>query len=142
MEKKIVNVPGHKQLMDEDGKPLVPISPAVIANGFVYVSGQPPFDYTTGKLVFGDVQVQTRQVLENVKEVLAAAGSSMGKVVKTTVYCTNSGHFSLVNDVYREYFSEDPPARTFVTVASWPMAFDIEIECIAVLQRQLTFCND
>ena len=133
MEKKIVNVPGHKQLMDEDGKPLVPISPAVIANGFVYVSGQPPFDYTTGKLVFGDVQVQTRQVLENVKEVLAAAGSSMGKVVKTTVYCTNSGHFSLVNDVYREYFSEDPPARTFVTVASWPMAFDIEIECIAVL---------
>ena len=133
MEKKIVNVPGHKQLMDEDGKPLVPISPAVIANGFVYVSGQPPFDYTTGKLVFGDIQVQTRQVLENVKEVLAAAGSSMGKVVKTTVYCTNSGHFSLVNDVYREYFSEDPPARTFVTVASWPMAFDIEIECIAVL---------
>ena len=133
MEKKIVNVPGHKQLMDEDGKPLVPISPAVIANGFVYVSGQPPFDYTTGKLVFGDVQVQTRQVLENVKEVLAAAGSSMDKVVKTTVYCTNSGHFSLVNDVYREYFSEDPPARTFVTVASWPMAFDIEIECIAVL---------
>ncbi len=130
---KIVNVPGHKQLMDEDGKPLVPISPAVIANGFVYVSGQPPFDYTTGKLVFGDIQVQTRQVLENVKEVLAAAGSSMGKVVKTTVYCTNSGHFSLVNDVYREYFSEDPPARTFVTVASWPMAFDIEIECIAVL---------
>ena len=138
---KIVNVPGHKQLMDEDGKPLVPISPAVIANGFVYVSGQPPFDYTTGKLVFGDIQVQTRQVLENVKEVLAAAGSSMGKVVKTTVYCTNSGHFSLVNDVYREYFSEDPPARTFVTVASWPMAFDIEIECIAVLQRQLT-CYD
>ena len=49
----------------------------------------------------------------------------MGKVVKTTVYCTNSGHFSLVNNVYREYFSEDPPARTFVTVASWPMAFDI-----------------
>ena len=133
MEKKIVNVPGHKQLMDEDGKPLVPISPAVIANGFVYVSGQPPFDYTTGKLVFGDIQVQTRQVLENVKEVLAAAGSSMGKVVKTTVYCTNSGHFGLVNNVYREYFSEDPPARTFVTVASWPMAFDIEIECIAVL---------
>ena len=133
MEKKIVNVPGHKQLMDEDGEPLVPISPAVIANGFVYVSGQPPFDYTTGKLVFGDIQLQTRQVLENVKEVLAAAGSSMGKVVKTTVYCTNSGHFSLVNDVYREYFSEDPPARTFVTVASWPMAFDIEIECIAVL---------
>ena len=133
MEKKIVNVPGHKQLMDEDGKPLVPISPAVIANGFVYVSGQPPFDYTTGKLVFGDIQVQTRQVLENVKEVLAAAGSSMGKVVKTTVYCTNSGHFSLVNDVYREYFSEDPPARTFVTVASWPMAFDIEIECMTVL---------
>ena len=133
MEKKIVNVPAHKQLMGEDGKPLVPISHAVIANGFVHVSGQPPFDHTTGKLVSGDIQVQTRQVLENVKEVLAAAGSSMDKVVKTTVYCTNSGHFGLVNNVYREYFSEDPPARTFVTVASWPMAFDIEIECIAVL---------
>ena len=133
MEKKIVYVSGHKQLIGEDGKPLVPISPAVIANGFVYVSGQPPFDHTTGNLVSGDIQVQTRQVLENVKEVLAAAGSSMDKVVKTTVYCTNSGHFGLVNNVYREYFSEDPPARTFVTVASWPMAFDIEIECIAVL---------
>ena len=81
MEKKIVNVPGHKQLMDEDGKPLVPISPAVIANGFVYVSGQPP-SITQLKLVSGDIQVQTRQVLENVKEVLAAAGSSMDKVVK------------------------------------------------------------
>ena len=65
----------------------------------------------------------------------------MDKVVKTTVFCTNSGHFGLVNNVYREYFSEDPPARTFVTVASWPMAFDIEIECIAVLQGPLTYCN-
>ena len=132
MEKEIVDVPGHTRLFDENGKPLIPISPAVIAGDLVFVSGQPPFNHTTGELVLGDIQVQTRRVLENVKEVLEAAESSLDKVIKSTVYCTNSGHFHLVNDIYREYFPVDPPARTFVTVASWPMAFDIEIECVAI----------
>ena len=77
--------------MDEDGKPLVPISPAVIANGFVYVSGQPP-SITQLANWYLVISSTNPSGVENVKEVLVAAGSSMGKVVKTTVYCTNSGH--------------------------------------------------
>jgi reactive intermediate/imine deaminase len=109
-----------------------PLSAAIKAGDFIFVSGQPPRDFKTGELVFGDIQVQTRQVLENVKAILEAAGSSMDKVVKATVLCSNAGYFNKVNEVYKTYFPHDPPARTFVTVASWPSAFDIEIECIAI----------
>jgi 2-iminobutanoate/2-iminopropanoate deaminase len=63
---------------------------------------------------------------------LEAAGSSMDKVVKTTVFCTNTAWFDVFNTIYREYFEVDPPARTFVNVGSWPHPFDIEIECIAI----------
>jgi 2-iminobutanoate/2-iminopropanoate deaminase len=96
------------------------------------VSGQPPRDPKTGEFVNGDIQAQTRQCCENVKAVLEAAGTSMDKVVKATVYCANSAYFAKVNEIYRQYFPTDPPARTFVTVGSWPAAFDIEIECIAI----------
>ena len=89
-------------------------------------------DYATGQLIFGDIKVQTRKSLENVQQILEAAGSSLDKAVKTTVYCTNAGYYAQVNEVYREFFSEDPPARTFVAMASWPMPFDIEIECTAI----------
>ena len=132
MKKEIVNVPGHKQMMGDDGKPLVPLSPAIIAGGFIYVSGQPPLDHATGELVKGDIQVQSRRVLENLRDVLEASGSSLENVVKTTIFCTNADYFNQVNQVYREYFSEDTPARTFVTVAPWPLDFEIEIECVAI----------
>ena len=132
MSKEIVHVPSFRELKREDGKPMAPISSGVKANGFVFVSGMPPVDHETGGFVTGGIQAQTRKSLENVQAVLEAAGSSLDKVVKTTVYCTNSGYYQQVNDVYREFFPDDPPARTFVTVASWPMAFDIEIECVAV----------
>ena len=132
MSKEIVHVPSFRELKREDGKPLAPISSGVKANGFVFVSGMPPVDHENGGFVSGDIQAQTRKSLENVQAVLEAAGSSLDKVVKTTVYCTNSGYYQQVNDVYREFFPDDPPARTFVTVASWPMAFDIEIECVAL----------
>jgi 2-iminobutanoate/2-iminopropanoate deaminase len=109
-----------------------PLSAAIKAGDFIFVSGQPPRDFKTGELVFGDIQVQTRQVLENVKVILEAAGSSMDKVVKATVFCSNAGYFNKINEVYKQYFPTEPPARTFVTVGSWPSAFDIEIECIAL----------
>ncbi len=132
MEKEIIEVPAIKRSLGPDGKPLAPLSPAVRAGDFVFVSGQPPMDPVAGGPIVGDIQAQTRQVLENIKTVLEAAGSSLDKVVKATVYCSNSGYFAKVNEIYREYFPQDPPARTFVTVGSWPGAFDIEIECIAI----------
>ncbi len=132
MEKEIINIAGAKRPTRSDGTLVAPISQAVKAGDFVFVSGLLPLDLATGEIVAGDIQVQTRQCLENVKAVLAEAGTTLDKVVKTTVYCTNSGYFEKVNEIYREYFQVDPPARTFVTVGSWPMAFDIEIECVAL----------
>jgi 2-iminobutanoate/2-iminopropanoate deaminase len=110
----------------------VPLSPAVKANGFVFVSGLPPIDRKTGELVKGDISTQTELSLENVKAALEAAGSSLEKVVKVTIYIANAAHFPTVNAIYARYFPHDPPARTFVAVGSWPLEFDIEIECIAL----------
>ncbi len=84
----------------------VPLSPAVKANGFVFVSGLPPIDTKTGKLITGDITKQTRQSLRNVRDALKAAGSSMEQVVKVNVYCSNSGYFDLINDEYRKFFPE------------------------------------
>ena len=110
----------------------VPLSPVVKANGFVFVSGQPPLDAATGELVKGDIRTQTRYVLDNVKLCLETAGSSLEKVVKCNVYVTNIAYYDSINAIYAEYFPTDPPARTFAAVASWPWEFDIEIECIAL----------
>jgi 2-iminobutanoate/2-iminopropanoate deaminase len=110
----------------------IPLSPVVKANGFVFVSGVPPFDNETETFVKGDVQEQTRMCLENIKMALEAAGSSLDKVVKCTVLAVNSGSFAQINEAYAEYFETDPPARTFINVASWPLPFDVEIECIAL----------
>jgi 2-iminobutanoate/2-iminopropanoate deaminase len=132
MKKEIVDVPGFNMPKLPDGRLVVPLSLATKAGGVVYVSGLPPLIPETGEFVVGDIQAQTRQSIENVKSVLEAAGSCLENVMKLTIYCSNSGYFALVNDVYREYFGEDAPARTFVTVGSWMMAFDIEIDCIAI----------
>ena len=110
----------------------VPLSPVVKANGFVFVSGQPPLDAKTGELVGGDIETQTRAALDNVKLCLETAGSALDKVVKCNVYVTNIAYYDRVNAVYAEYFPTEPPARTFAAVASWPWEFDIEIECVAL----------
>ena len=110
----------------------VPLSPVVKANGFVFVSGQPPLDAATGELVGGDIETQTRAVLDNVKLCLETAGSSLDKVVKCNVYVANIAYYDRVNAVYAAYFPSEPPARTFAAVASWPWEFDIEIECVAL----------
>ena len=128
MEKQIIDVPRKIAL----GRPQTPLSQAVKAGDFVFVSGQPPTDFATGEFVQGDIETQTRQCLENLKTVLEAAGSAMDKVVKVQVLCVNVAHFQRVNAIYQQYFTEDFPARTFVTVGSWPGGFDIEIECIAL----------
>ena len=110
----------------------VPLSAVTKGAGLVFVSGLPPLDRHTGELVRGDILVQARQCLENLKFAHESAGSSLDKALKVTVYITNCAYFDDVNRIYGEYFVKDPPARTFVTVGAWPWPFDIEIEAIAL----------
>ena len=98
----------------------------------MFVSGMPPIDRETGQIRGGDIVTQTECCLENVKAALEAAGSSMEKALKVHVYASNSAYYATINRVYARYFPKDPPARTFITVASWPMEFDIEIDCVAL----------
>ena len=128
-EIKPVRVPNISDFLEKNN---VPISPAIRANGFLFISGAPPIDPDTGELVRGDIATQTEVVMRHIAAILAAAGSSFDKVVKVTIYCSNSAYFKTVNEVYMKYFVNHHPTRTFVTVASWPMEFDIEIECMAV----------
>ncbi len=109
-----------------------PYSPAIRAHGFVFVSGQGPIDAATGEVVRGDVGQQTRLVLQNVSGVLAAAGSSLDTVVKTTVYLSDIGDFAAMNAVYAEFFPSDPPARTTIQAANLPLGIDVEIDAIAL----------
>ena len=129
MQKTIIPVP---VLSDRISRMGVPLSPLVKAGDFLFCSGMPPLDAKTGELIKGDISTQTRAVLEAIKYALESAGSSMDKVVKVTIFITNAAYFKTVNDIYRGYFAKDPPARTFVAMASWPLEFDIEIECVAL----------
>lgn len=110
----------------------IPLSAVTAGNGFVFVSGLPPVNWETGELVRGDILVQTRQCLENVKAALETAGSSLDKVLKVTIYAVNCAYFADINAIYAEYFAHEPPARTFCTVGAWPWEFDIEIEAVAL----------
>jgi reactive intermediate/imine deaminase len=129
MSKEIVEVPGISDSIRALG---VPLSPVVKANGFVFVSGLPGMDPATGKVVQGDIEVQTEASLRALRHALEAAGSSMEKVVKTTIYASNAAWFRKINAIYARHFPHNPPARTFVAVGSWPLEFDIEIECVAL----------
>ena len=109
-----------------------PYSQAIVGNGLVFAAGQIPLDPRTGQTVPGDVRVQTRRVLDNLKAVLEAAGSSMDKVVKTTVFLRDLNDFGAMNEIYGEYFREHPPARSTVQVAKLPREAAVEIEAIAL----------
>lgn len=111
-----------------------PYSQAVIANGFVFVSGQIPLDPATGRLIeSSDITVQTERVLENVKAVLAAASCNMSDVVKATVFLADMADFRAVNEVYARYFSEGVrPARAAVQAAALPLGARVEVEVIAL----------
>lgn len=109
-----------------------PYSQAVKAGGMVFCSGQIPIDPATGEFVSGDVAEQTEQVLKNLSAVLGAAGASLNRVVKTTVFLADMGDFAAMNEVYGRYFSENKPARATVQAARLPRDAKVEIECIAV----------
>lgn len=109
-----------------------PYSQAVVAGGMVYCSGQIPLDPATGQMVAGDVSAQTRRVLDNLGAVLAAAGSSLAHVVKTSIFLADLNDFAAVNAVYAEYFSGVLPARATVQVSRLPRDARVEIDCVAV----------
>ena len=126
--REIVQVSG---ISDFTRRAKLPISAAVKANGLVFVSGMPPIDRDTGGFLQGDIAVQTEQCLKNLQHALESAGSSLERVCMVRVYA-NSRHYAAINDVYARFFPHEPPARTFVPVGEWPMAFDIEVDCIAL----------
>ncbi len=111
--------------------PVGPYSQAIIAGDFVFCSGQIPLDPETGTLIVGGVEDETRMVMTALRAVLEAAGSSLDRVVKTTIFLTDLGDFAKVNEVYGSFFGETPPARSTVQVGALPKGARVEIECIA-----------
>jgi 2-iminobutanoate/2-iminopropanoate deaminase len=110
-----------------------PYSQAIKAGGFLFASGQIPIDPQTGQFVAGGIAEQTEQVLKNLSAVLQAGGSSLDRVVKTTVFLADMNEFTTMNEVYGKYFAESPPARATVQAARLPRDARVEIEAIAVV---------
>lgn len=121
------------QIITTDKSPAAigPYSQAVIANGFVFCSGQIPLN-TSGDIMGDSIDIQTGQVLDNLANVLIAAGSDLNKVVKTTVFLSNMSDFSEMNKVYEKKFKDSKPARATVEVSNLPKGVMIEIDCIAI----------
>ena len=118
---------------DKAPKAIGPYAQAIKANGFIYTAGQIPIDPKTGNFVEGGINEQTRQVLENLKAVLAAAGSSLDQVVKATVFLKNMADFPAMNEIYGEYFGSAKPARSTVAVAELPRGALVEIDLVALV---------
>jgi 2-iminobutanoate/2-iminopropanoate deaminase len=114
-------------------KAIGPYSQAIVANGFVFCSGQIPLDPATMTLVDGDVRAQTARVMENLRAVLAAAGCGMERVVRCTIFLKDMNDFAAVNEVYGQSFTGTPPARATVEVSRLPRDVRVEIDAVAVL---------
>lgn len=127
-ERRIVKLPGS-------GPSTAPISPAIVVGDLVYTSGQIGIDPKTGQMVEGGLEQQAEQVLKNLAAVLEAAGSSMGHVVKATVFLADMNDYAAMNQIYRNHFKQDFPARSAVQVARLPLNARIEIEAVAVLKK-------
>ena len=108
-----------------------PYSQAIKAGNLVFISGQIPIIPATGEILRGDIKLQTKQVLENLKNILDAAGSCIDNVVKTTVFMKDLNDYTAINDVYKEFFTDKPPARAAVQAARLPRGVGVEIEAIA-----------
>jgi len=113
-------------------KAIGPYSQAIKANGFIHTAGQIPFDPSTGELVQGDAARQTARVMENLKAIVEAAGSSLDKAVKATVYLKDMNDFAAMNEVYGRYFGKNPPARSTVEVALLPRDVRVEIDLVVL----------
>lgn len=126
-----------KKIINTESAPgaVGPYNQAISIGDLVFTSGQIPLDPKTGKLVEGDIKDKTRRVMENLKAVLEASGSDFTKAVKVTVFLDDINNFSLVNEVYAEYFPSEQPARSAVQVAALPLGAQIEIEMIAYVAQ-------
>lgn len=124
-----------RQSVRTDGAPapIGPYSQAIIANGFVYVSGQTPLDPATGEMISGDIAAQTARVLDSLDAILTAAGSSLRQVVKTTVFLHSMADFAAMNAVYATRFGDMPPARSTIGGLELPRGAQVEIEVVALL---------
>jgi 2-iminobutanoate/2-iminopropanoate deaminase len=105
---------------------------AVLTEQLIFVSGTPGYDLKTNQVVSGDFEDQTRQCFQNIGIILAEAGSSLGKVVKTTIFMVTGNDFSVINKVYGEFFPDNPPARSTPQVMPFPAGILISVECIAL----------
>lgn len=115
-------------------KPVGPYSQGIIAGNYLFVSGQIPIDPETGEVIKGDFKTQVRRVLENIKAIVEASGASMKDVVKVTVYLKDMNKFREFNEIYKEYFKEEPPARSVVEVSNLPKNVDLEIDAIVYIK--------
>jgi len=113
-------------------EPIGPYNQAVLHGNTMYVSGQIPIDPATGQLIEGDIAVETDRVMQNLGNILFAAGLDYTNVVKCSIFVKNMGDFSKINEAYGAYFQTDPPARETVEVANLPLNVNVEISCIAV----------
>jgi 2-iminobutanoate/2-iminopropanoate deaminase len=117
---------------DQGPKAIGPYSQAIKANGFIFVSGQTAFDPATGKPLEGGAAEQTERIMQNLKAIVEAAGSSLDRAVRLGVFLKDMNDFTAMNEVYARYFPENPPARTTVEVARLPRDFKVEIDLIAL----------
>jgi 2-iminobutanoate/2-iminopropanoate deaminase len=127
-----------RQIIETESAPraIGPYSQAVVAGGFVFASGQIPLDPQTGEFVAGGIAEQTEQVLRNLSRVMEAAGTTLSRVVKTTVFLADMNDFAAMNEVYGRYFAEKPPARATVEAARLPRDARVEIEAIALAGKE------
>ncbi len=126
-----------RQIVQTDNAPgaVGPYSQGTRTDQMVFTAGQLPLDPTTGKIVEGDIQDQTRQSLKNLQAVLEAAGAGLDSVMKTTVFLQDMGEFKLMNEIYAEFFPDNPPARSAVEVAALPLGARVEIEAVGLVKN-------
>jgi 2-iminobutanoate/2-iminopropanoate deaminase len=127
MEREVIRTDGAPQ-------PIGPYVQAVRVGRFVFTAGQIPLDPVSGRMVEGGIEEQTKRVLENLKAILEAAGSSLSRVVRTTCFLADLEDFAAFNRIYAKYFGENPPPRTTVQAARLPAGALVEIDCIAIVE--------
>jgi len=125
----------HRKTVTAEGAPhaVGPYTHAVVSNGLVFCSGQVPIDPNTGKLVEGTIGEQTKQCMQNLSVVAAAAGAQLSDAVRMGIYVTDMGTFKDVNEAYGSYFESDPPARSTIAVSALPLGAQVEIDAVIAL---------
>ncbi len=117
----------------EAPEPIGPYSQAIQSGNMLFVSGQIAIERSTGKMITNDVQAETKQVMINIEHILKSAGMNFSNVVKSSIFLKDMGNFPKVNEIYGQYFQQQPPARETVEVSRLPKDVNVEISCIAVM---------